>query len=67
MVEQYGLPVIMTAEAAYPIGIQNKFAILLEPVSNAELISTAERSYLGNARLTVWRLDQRRTYCSEVR
>lgn len=41
VVEQYGLPVIMLAGAAYPIGIQDKFAMLLEPVSNAELISTA--------------------------
>jgi hypothetical protein len=47
VVEQHGLPVIMTAEAAYPIGIQNKFAILLEPVSNAELISTARTLLFG--------------------
>ena len=40
-VEQYGLRVIMTAEAAYPISIHGKIAILLEPVGNPELISTA--------------------------
>jgi hypothetical protein len=36
-----GLPVIMIASLANPIGIQDHFAILLEPVSDAELISTA--------------------------
>jgi DNA-binding NtrC family response regulator len=49
-VEQHGLPVIMTAEMAYPIGIHGKVATLIEPVSNAELISTA-RTLLFNEKL----------------
>jgi CheY-like chemotaxis protein len=39
--DRQGLPIIITAEAAYPIGIHNTVAILLEPVCNTELISTA--------------------------
>jgi hypothetical protein len=35
------LPVIIVAWAANPVGIQNTIAILLEPVSDAELIATA--------------------------
>jgi CheY-like chemotaxis protein len=35
------LPVIIVAWAANPVGIQNGFAVLLEPVSDVELIATA--------------------------
>jgi CheY-like chemotaxis protein len=35
------LPVIIVAEAANPVGIQNTLAVLLEPVSATELIATA--------------------------
>ena len=41
------LPIIITAGAAYPVGIQNTVAILLEPVSTAELISTARALLFG--------------------
>jgi DNA-binding response OmpR family regulator len=33
-------PVIMTAGAAYPAGLQDGFAVLLEPVQSEELLST---------------------------
>jgi DNA-binding response OmpR family regulator len=33
-------PVIMTAGAAHPVGLQNGFAVLLEPVQSEELLST---------------------------
>jgi hypothetical protein len=40
-VEQHGVPVIMTVDAGYPIGIHGEVALLLEPVSDAELVSAA--------------------------
>jgi CheY-like chemotaxis protein len=35
------LPVIIVAWAANPVGIQNTVAVLLEPVSDTEIIATA--------------------------
>lgn len=36
------LRVILIAEAAYPVGIHDTIAILLEPVSDSELIGTVQ-------------------------
>lgn len=35
------LPMIIVATAAYPVGIHDDLAILLEPISDAELVGTA--------------------------
>jgi DNA-binding NtrC family response regulator len=43
------LPVIIVAWAANPVGIRNAIAVLLEPVSDTELIATA-RALLSHRR-----------------
>jgi CheY-like chemotaxis protein len=35
------LPFVLAADAANPVGIQDQFALLLNPVSDAELVSAA--------------------------
>lgn len=39
--DQQVIPIIIVAGAAHPIGIHDRVAILLEPVSDEELVSTA--------------------------
>jgi CheY-like chemotaxis protein len=35
------LPIILAADAAHPVGIQDQFALLLTPVSDSELVGAA--------------------------
>jgi CheY-like chemotaxis protein len=45
--QKQGFPIIVLAAYAYPIGIHDKVAILLEPVSDGELVSTARTLLLA--------------------